>query len=66
MVLGQAHEALQNRIASLTGLIGYWRDDAAHGQATRLSDVEAFTALAMLLRLAALVNDHWAELVHRS
>jgi hypothetical protein len=40
-------------------LLSYWRDDAAHGQATTISEVEADVALVRLLRLAQHVVDHW-------
>ena len=63
LLLGQLRGDLQRRVRSLTDLIGYWRDDAAHGRASRLSEIEAFPALAMLLRLAAIIDDHWAELM---
>ena len=62
LIIGKAREDLQRQFRGFTGLISYWRDDAAHGKPTRLSDLEALTSLAMLLRFAHLVSDHWAEL----
>jgi hypothetical protein len=46
-------------------LLSYWRDDAAHGTASAISEVEAHEAVVRLLRLAQLVTDHWSELIGR-
>jgi hypothetical protein len=46
-------------------LLNYWRDNAAHGKATTISEVEAFTALAQLLRLAQFCQDNWNGLTTR-
>ena len=43
-------------------VLHYWRDDAAHGMATTISEVEAYASLTQLLRLAQFCSDHWAEL----
>jgi hypothetical protein len=33
-------------------VLHYWRDDAAHGMATTIVEVEAYASLTQLLRLA--------------
>jgi hypothetical protein len=43
-------------------VLHYWRDDAAHGMATTISEVEAYASLTQLLRLAQFCADRWAEL----
>ena len=43
-------------------ILHYWRDDAAHGMAATISEVEAYASLTQLLRLAQFCSDHWAEL----
>jgi hypothetical protein len=43
-------------------VLHYWRDDASHGVATTISEVEAYASLTQLLRLAQFCSDHWAEL----
>lgn len=43
-------------------VLHYWRDDAAHGMATTISEVEAYASLTQLLRLAHFCPDNWAEL----
>ena len=62
IVIGQAREQLKREFLGLTGLLKYWRDEASHGLATSISDNEAYTSLAMLLRYAIVVNDCWGEL----
>jgi hypothetical protein len=44
-------------------VLHYWRDDAAHGMATTISEVEAYASLTQLLRLAQFCSDHWVELI---
>ena len=52
----QAFESLQLQV------LHYWRDDAAHGKATTIEEVEAYASLVMLLRLAQFCADRWADL----
>jgi hypothetical protein len=40
----------------------FWRDGAAHGMATTITEVEAYASLTQLLRLAQFCSDRWAEL----
>jgi hypothetical protein len=62
-LLAHVSEPLRNEFTSLAVLLRYWRDEGAHGKAVRMSDNEAYTSLALLLRLAHFVNDHWSSLV---
>jgi hypothetical protein len=43
-------------------LLSYWRDEAAHGTASEISETEAHTALGRLVRFAQFASDHWNEL----
>jgi len=43
-------------------VLHYWRDDAAHGMATTILEVEAYASLTQLLRLAQFCSDRWDEL----
>jgi hypothetical protein len=43
-------------------VLHYWRDDAAHGMATTITEVEAYASLTQLLRLAQFCSDRWGEL----
>ena len=65
MVVGTLTEALRREFLGFTTLIKYWRDEAAHGKASQIGDNEAYTSLALLLRFAQFVNDHWSELTSR-
>jgi hypothetical protein len=62
LLIGQAQRALQEEYRGYTSLLKYWRDEAAHGKASGITNNEAYTALAHLLRFAMFVNDHWNEL----
>jgi hypothetical protein len=61
-LLGQAKEHIAREFKGLSTLLKYWRDEAAHGTTSGISENEAYTSLAMLLRLAKSVNDNWDEL----
>ena len=61
-VVGQLGDALRRSFEAALQVLHYWRDDAAHGMATTIDEVEAYAALTQLLRLAQLCDDHWAEL----
>ena len=58
-IVGQVIEPHARRFRSFTDLLNYWRDDAAHGIATSISEIEAYDALGRLLRFAHFVDDHW-------
>jgi hypothetical protein len=43
-------------------VLHYWRDDAAHGSMTTITELEAHASLTHLLRLAQFSSDHWDKL----
>lgn len=59
---GQATSSVQRQFVAALHILHYWRDDAAHGQQTTISEVEAYSAISELLRLAQFVSDHWDDL----
>jgi hypothetical protein len=61
-IIGQTPQALQTEYRGYTSLLKYWRDEASHGRSSGIIDNEAYTALALLLRFAMFVDDHWTEL----
>lgn len=65
-ILGQARQALAAEFNGYTGLLKYWRDQAAHGKTLGIGDNEAMTSLAMLLRFANFTSDNWAELTAKA
>ncbi len=62
-LVGQASAPLKKEFAAFMTLLKYWRDIAAHGTASDIAENEAFTSLALLLRLAIFANDNWDTLV---
>jgi hypothetical protein len=61
-VVGNVRAAIADPFRSALGLLSYWRDDAAHGTASTISEIEAHEALSRLLRFAQFANDNWNEL----
>ena len=61
-IVGAARTELAGPFRSATGLLNYWRDDASHGAASKISEIEAHEALSRLLRFAQFANDNWGEL----
>jgi hypothetical protein len=61
-VVSQARVAISEPFRSYADLLSYWRDEAAHGLSSTISEVEAHTALARLLRFAQFSADNWQEL----
>jgi hypothetical protein len=62
ILVGKARKPLQEDYRAYSSLLKYWRDEAAHGKSSNIDDNEAYTSLALLLRLAMFVKDNWAEL----
>jgi hypothetical protein len=63
IVVGGASGAVAGQLRTAFGLLSYWRNEAAHGEATPISEIEAHEALARLLRVAQVVARHWDELL---
>ena len=63
VVIGQAHEQVRREFLGFSTLLKYWRDEASHGRASNIGDNEAYTSLALLLRYAVFVQEHWEALV---
>lgn len=62
LLVGNARTQLQEEYRGYTTLLKYWRDESAHGQSSDIQDNEAYTSLAMLLRLCKFIDDNWQEL----
>jgi hypothetical protein len=61
-IIGQARPALAEHFRNATGLLSYWRDEAAHGILSEISEIEAHEALARLVRFAQFSQDNWTAL----
>lgn len=66
LVVGQATGRVQSQLRQLMDLLGYWRDDAAHGRASDIGTFEAMEAVTRLLRLAQFAADNWNALTARA
>ena len=53
---------LGSRFETGFNLLTYWRDEAAHGRFSTMSEMEAYDALGRLLRLATLAAENWTQL----
>lgn len=62
MIIGQASEFLKREYRGYSSLIKYWRDESAHGKVSGISDNEAYTSIALLLRFAKFADDNWDAL----
>ena len=62
LVIGRASDRIKREFLGLVGLLKYWRDEAAHGQSSQISDNEAYTSLVMLLRYSMFIDQNWTEL----
>jgi hypothetical protein len=58
-ITGQLDKHLRESFSDLTGLLKFWRDEAGHGEASDISDNEAYIGLSKLLRFAHFVEHHW-------
>ena len=61
-LLGQQTDRVRTQFESHTDLIAYWRDQAAHGYQTGITESEAYSALGRLLRFAHFAADNWSTL----
>lgn len=62
-LVGKATESIRREFAGYTSLLKYWRDAASHGVSSGISDNEAYTSLALLLRFAQFASDRWTQIV---
>jgi hypothetical protein len=59
---GNAASGIGAQFQDALGILSYWRDDAAHGLASTIGEIDAYEAISRLLRLARFVSDNWAAL----
>ncbi|MBE9137460.1 hypothetical protein IQ254_09590 [Nodosilinea sp. LEGE 07088] len=62
LILSNQNSHVQQELPNYTSLLTYWRNDAAHGEETKISEEEAFTSLILLLRFAQFSDDRWDKL----
>jgi hypothetical protein len=59
MIIGPLKGGIKNQFEICFGLLKYWRDEAAHGRKSGISENEAFTSLALLMRCAQFAKDNY-------
>ncbi len=63
LITGQLTAPIRAQFVTAMQVMHYWRDDAGHGMATTISEIEAFASISQLLRLAQFCKDHWTVLI---
>jgi hypothetical protein len=61
-IVGNVPAGIATQFQHASQVLQYWRDEAAHGTSTTISEIEAHTSLTQLLRLAQFTSDHWGKL----
>jgi hypothetical protein len=62
LVMSGLRGSIVRQFEAALQVLHYWRDDAAHGMSTTISEVEAYASLTQLLRLAQFCSDRWVDL----
>jgi hypothetical protein len=63
MIIGQANEYIKREYKGYSTLLKYWRDASAHGKKSGITENEAYTSLALLLRFTSFMSDNWENLI---
>jgi hypothetical protein len=66
LIIGQQREAIKQDFEVCFSLLKYWRDEAAHGRKSEITENEAYTSLALLLRCAQFARDNYDKLTART
>lgn len=61
-LLGSQPVPVQEEFHRYTTLLKYWRDSGAHGRAVLITEPEAYSSLALLLRFSIFADERWDEL----
>lgn len=59
LIISQQKDGIKNDFETFYSLLKYWRDESAHGRTTNISENEAYTSLALLLRCAQFSKDNY-------
>ena len=62
LVLDSQPEGIQSECRAYLGLLKYWGGLSTYGRASGITDDQAHTSLALLLRFAQFMNDRWNDL----
>ncbi|MHB1126305.1 MAG: hypothetical protein ACYC2T_05010 [Bacillota bacterium] len=59
LIIGDKPNSVSSEFRIYSSLLKYWRDTAAHGKKSNITDSEAYTSLALLLRFGLFSEDNW-------
>jgi hypothetical protein len=59
LLIGDKSSLISNEFRIYSSLLKYWRDTAAHGKQSNITDNEAYTSLALLLRFGLFADEKW-------
>ena len=62
LVLDGTGAVIRGQLENALKILHYWRDDAAHGVATDISEIQAHASLMQLLGLAQFADKYWDTL----
>lgn len=62
MIIGQQKDGIKNDFEIFFSLLKYWRDEAAHGRKSNISESEAYTSVALIMRCAQFARDNFETL----
>jgi len=65
LLIGQAKDYIKREYQGYSSLLKYWRDISAHGRTSNLSETEAYTSIALLLRFSGFMLEKWEELTRQ-
>ncbi|NCS99752.1 hypothetical protein GW765_02095 [Candidatus Parcubacteria bacterium] len=65
LIVGQQKQNLKIDFEVCFGLLKYWRDEAAHGRKSTITESEAYTSLALLLRCAQFAQGNYQSLTSK-
>lgn len=65
LIIAQQKGGIKNDFETFYSLLKYWRDESAHGRVTNISENEAYTSLALLLRCAQFSKDNYELLTDK-
>lgn len=63
LLIGSLPQNLKNELDGLISLMKYWRDESGHGDITEIGEIEAYTSLSMLLRLAMFCKNYTQKII---
>jgi hypothetical protein len=65
-LLSQQPAHVREEFDRYMGLLKHWRDDSAHGRAVKITEAEAYSSLALLLRFSIFAQNRWEDLTGRA